>query len=538
MTYNAIVLLPPILVLILAAWTRNVIASLSIGIVVAALMANNFSIVQSLKFSFFKVWDETNITGLWGNGQTEHLYTLGFLLVLGTLISLITHTGGIAAYSAILKQKLKNKKVAEMSSFFLAPLFFLDDFLSILTLGCIIKPITDKFKVPRAKLAYLLDSISSPLCTLIPASSWTAVILSQLKISGISENITSKTLIIGDPFIIYLKSIPFTIYSILVLASSWFIVKKGISYGPMSRHEIISEKTGNLFAGKHPVVSTLKECGIAGSLGNFFIPIGIFLVSLIILLFYSGYQLTPNPTLFNILLAANPFSALFWSCVLSLISSTIYLYYKKVITLETVKDIIASGYKLMLNPLIILLLAWTFAAILKDTLGTGDYLANLLINNLPGFTLPLMIFLSSMVIAASTGSSWGTIAIVLPLSIPAVTALSAGSLPLTPDQASFLYPVIGALISGSLAGVHISLISDSTIMAATSSGSYAIDHLITQLPYVAPAIIFTAIGFMINGLYNTKSWTIQFVIIGIMLALTFFTITLLNKLFKVNANSM
>jgi len=532
MTLNALVLLPPILVLILAVWTRNVIVALSIGILVASLMSTNFSIIETLKFALYKVWEETNIPGLWGNGPVEHLYTFGFLLVLGILISLITYTGGIAAYSAILRQKLKNKKVAEMCSFFLSPFFFLDDYLSTLTVGCIIKPITDKFRVPRVKLAYLLDSMSSPLCTLIPASSWTALILSQLKISGISENVTAGTLIIGDPLLIYLKSMPFTIYSFLVMASSLFIVKKGISYGPMHKHEMIAEKTGNLFAGKHPVISTLKECGVAGSLGNFFVPIGIFLSSLILLLFYSGYQHTSNHTLFNILLAANPFSALFWSSIISLTSSIIYLYYKRVINIESIKDIISSGFNLMINSLIVLLLAWVFAAILKDNLGTGQYLANLLIDNLPGFTLPLMIFLSSMVIACSTGSSWGTIAIVLPLSIPAVTVLSAGALPLTPEQTPLLYPIIGALVSGALAGGHISLISDSTIMAATSSGSYTIDHLLTQLPYVAPAIVFTAIGYMINGIYNSNSLTMQFAILGILLALTLLTVALLNRFFK------
>ena len=418
-----------------------------------------------------------------------------------------------------------------MCSIFLSPLFFLDDYLSILTIGCIIKPITDKFRIPRAKLAYLLDSVSSPLCTLIPASSWTALILSQLKISGISESITEKTLIIGDPLVIYLKSIPFTIYSILVIISSWFIVKQGISYGPMNKHELISEKTGNLFAGKHPVISNLKECGVAGSLGNFFVPIGIFLISLILLLFYSGYHLTPNPTIFNILLAANPFSALFWSSTISLVSSIIYMYYKRVINLESIKDISSSGFNLMIHSLIVLLLAWVFAAILNN-LGTGQYLATLLIDNLPGFTLPLMIFLSSMIIACGTGSSWGTIAIVLPLSIPAVAALSASTLPLIPDQTTLLYPIVGALVSGALAGGHISLISDTTIMASTSSGSYTTDHLLTQLPYVAPAIIFSAIGFTINGIYSSSSYPMQFAILGILLALTLFTIILLNKFFK------
>ena len=533
MSQNAFVLLPPILVLILAVWTRNVIASLTVGILAASLMSTNFSVISALKFTLQKIWEETNISGLWGNGPIEHLYTFGFLLILGILITLITHTGGIAAYSIVLQKKLKSKKVAEMSSFFLSPLFFLDDYLSTLTVGCIVKPITDKFRVPRAKLAFLLDTISSPLCALIPASSWTALILSQLKISGITESVSSNTLIIGDPLVIYLKSIPFTIYATLMLVSAWFIVKYGISYGPMNKHEIIAERTGNLFGGKHPVVTNLKECGVAGSLGNFFVPIGIFLGSLIVLLFYSGYNNASNPTFLNILLAANPFSALFLSSVISLITSLAYLYHKHVINLESIKDIFSSGFNLMINSLLVLLLAWVFASILEN-LGTGQYLAMLLIDNLPTFTLPLMIFISSMVIACSTGSSWGTIAIVLPLSIPAVTALGANLIPLTPDQTPLIYPIIGALISGALAGSHISLISDSTIMAATSSGSYTIDHLLTQLPYVAPAIAFTSIGFLINGIYNSDSLVLQLTITGIMLILTLISIVLLNKLFKSN----
>ena len=241
---------------------------------------------------------------------------------------------------------------------------------------------------------------------------------------------------------------------------------------------------------------------------------------------------TANRTLLNILLAADPFFSLFWSSVISLITSIIYLYSKRLINFKSLGEIIVSGYKLMQSSLLVLLLAWAFASILKDHLGTGQYLANLLIDNLPEFTLPLMIFLSSMIIACSTGSSWGTIAIVLPLSIPAVTILP-GSLPLIPAQTPLLYPIIGALLSGSLAGAHISLIADSTVMSSTSSGSYPIDHFITQLFYALPAIIFTVVGCLINGiLYQSNSIPTQFILLAVLIIMTLLTLVLLNRFLK------
>lgn len=506
-----LVIIPAVIVLGTAIITRKVILSLIMGILSASLIAVNFSPIKAVGLITKRLLDQTHLKNIFLQNQSPtHLYTFGFLICLGIIISLITITGGVSAYSKLIEPKLKNKKNVETTSLILSSMLFLDDYLNSLIVGCVIRPLTDKFKIPRAKLAFLLDALSAPLCVLFPASSWTALILTELKTSGISSEVTSSTLLISDVFKAYLNSILFMFYPIILIANVWLIVRRQLSFGPMKDQEEIAEKSGNLFNNKEPIEVKLESCKSTGSIWDFIIPIFSFLSFTIIFLLYLGNWsiYSPIKTFFNAILNTNPLLALFMASLLSLIISILYLTLNKKISSNELVQAIQGGFNLMKNSLIVLLLAWTLGSILEQDLQTGQYLANLLIQTIPALLLPAMIFISSIIISASTGSAWGTIAIMMPLSIPATVTFTNLPIPILIDQAPLIYPVIGALISGAIAGGHISPISDSTVMAATSAGSYHIDHLITQLAYVIPAIISSMLSLTITGII-TKHYHID-----------------------------
>lgn len=534
MELHWIVLVPSILVILIAIITKNVIISLLTGIISAALIAKKIVLSDAIELILCRIISETHIKSFYcKNTPSDHLFTFGFLILLGIIISLITHTGGIKAYSKKIESKIKTKKNIESISLILSLFFFLDDYLNTLTVGCIMKPLTDRFKIPRVKLAFLLDSMSAPLCVILPASSWVAFILSQLETSGIQEKINKTTQIIGDTFQVYFHSIPYMLYPIILILSTWFIVRKQISFGIMYQQEKKAEKTNNLYGGKKPLISKISECKVnEGSIWDFIIPIGSFLFSIVFFLLYSGSWtfFGGNKTLFNALLDANPFFALFMSSLISLSISIIYQSLKKNINFYDIKNITLNGIGLMKNSLIVLILAWTLGSILDKDLNTGQYVASLLLNTLPIYTLALTIFITSIAISSSTGSAWGTIAITIPLSIPAVSAFENLSIPITYEQASLLPSVIGALISGAIAGGHISPISDSTVMSSMSSGSYHIDHVSTQVEYIIPVILSSSIGFLLLGIYaKTNQFYIVPVVLLLCIILSFTILYLKNK---------
>lgn len=517
-----IVLIPPALVLIVALVKRNVILALSTGIISSAIIATNAAPIATIKLIIEKMFNQSHISRIWqGSEAPSNVYTFLFLIMLGIIISLITHTGGITAYSKILKKRLHDKRSVETSSLLLSSCFFIDDYLNSLTVGSIMRPITDQNNIPRAKLAYLIDTMSSPLCILIPASSWVALIITQLRASGISNN--PGSLIVSDPFFLYVKSLPFMFYPAILIISVWFVVRKKISFGLMRKQEMEAEKTGNLFGGKPPITSKIEISDSGkGTLLDFISPIALFLSSFIVALLYSGnYIINPQQTFLSALHTANSIYALFLAAAITLlITIPIYLISKK-INLKELITIAISGADLMKNSLLVLLLAWTLGELLTTDLQTGNYLANLLLGTLPIALLPVMVFITSAIITATTGSAWGTIAIVTPLAIPAAAGfINAGE---AAESLKIIYPVIAALLSGAVAGGHMSPISDSTVMSSTSSGCYHLDHLATQISYIIPPVIGTLSAFIISGIainyLNSTISSLMAAAIGLTIAL-------------------
>lgn len=501
-----IVLFPPLLVLIVAFVTRNVLLSLATGIISAAAIATSFSPIKTVELIACRLIKETNIQNLWCPlGSPDHFYTFVFLIALGIIISFITHSGGIAAYISTLEKRLHTKKATQFVCLLLSACFFIDDYLSSLVVGSIMRPLTDKFNIPRVKLAFLLNAMSAPLCVIIPASSWTAMILINLQVAGVSEKLDSNLFIKADPLGAYWHTIAYLFYPFFIIASAFFIVACSISFGSMRTQELDAEQTGNLFGGKQPIAVRLAQQENNGSLVDFFGPIGLFLSLVFILLLYSGnwHLFGGDASLSTALQQANIFLALCFASVTTLGITLLVAKLQKKLTLNNLKNISVSGFMLMQNSLLILLLAWTLSSLLKDDLHAGQYIAHLILGALPTFLLPTMIFFTALIIAASIGSAWGTIMIMMPLAVPIITAATSLPLPIDESSAFLLGPIIGGLLSGSVAGGPISPIADSTVMSSTSSGAYHLDHIATQFGYVTPAIAGTTLALLIVGLTGT-----------------------------------
>jgi Na+/H+ antiporter NhaC len=482
---NWIVVIPPLLVLGLAVLTHRVLFSLFIGIVASALIVTNWQITSTVLFILHNFWQQLY--------DASNLYTFAFLIILGMIISLMSAAGGTSAYGTIIKNILKSARSAKFSSIILSLLFMIDDFFSCLTVGCIMRPLTDSFKIPRAKLAFLIDSLAAPLVIIMPVSTWIAMLLMQLDKAGISDVIADKPIFNADPFLTYLQIIPYVFYSFIILTSVWFIIKYNISFGLMRTHEEIAQKTGNLFGGKEPQKTTITESPKCGSLFDFMYP----LVSLIIISFLG------------FLYSHDAFFAFLVGSIFSCLTSLALMMARNKITTKQLKPVAIEGYELMIGSIQILFLAWTFSSILKNDLQTGQYIAHLLLGSLPGWFLPSMFFMASLITAIATGSSWGTIAVMIPIAVPMVATFFGVSTPASITSVPMLLPVLGAIFSGAVAGDHVSPIGTTTVMSATSAGAYLDDHVWTQLPYALPALIATIIAYIISGILVGYPWWIS-----------------------------
>ncbi len=486
------VLLPPFLVLGTVLITQNLNRAFIIGILSAAFISTHYSVSAALSLLAHRVIDQICVV--------DYLYMYAFLIFIGTLIILLSYTGGARAFANAITKHLKSAKAVETASLVISAFLFIDDYLSNLTVGYVIRPLTDRFHVPRAKLAYLIHTMSSPLVILIPVSSWVAMITGQLNLAGISTD--SHVRIIADPFFIYLATIPFIFYSIFTILSAFLIVRNKISYGPMHIQEVIASQSGNLFGGKTPIAQHLAmHEGTHGRVIDLVLPLVILIVSIFAgLLFMGGFTLFGGPNGFIDALKNNnhTFFVFFIASAFTLAFSILFSYSRKTLHLPHLKTIFAQGFGLMKGAIIMLFFASILGALFKQDLQIGNYLANLLYGATALPLLPCFIFILSALVAIITGTSWGTIALMLPITVQLITSLLSKQA-LYPEQIALLLPLLGAVFSGAVCGDHVSPISETTIMAATSAGSYPLDHAYTQFFYAIPAIAAAAIAFLIAG---------------------------------------
>ncbi len=501
-----IVIIPPFITFACALITKKIGRSLLLGIFFAAFIFGRFSLDIAITITTARLWANTQLYELFTwTGTFNNIYIYGFLFIIGIITALINATGGTQAYAKKIKQYIHSKKKAEFASLFLSLFLFLDDYLSCLTVGCVMRPLTDHFKIPRVKLAFLIDSLAAPFIIMVPVSSWVAVTCNQLQKSGISDT-SSASLVFADQFYVYLLTIPFLFYSIILIINTWFIIDQRISFGTIKKHESLAEKTGNLFGGKNPPTTTVTQCAHEKnpSLIDFMLPICLLVGLVIFGLLYQGGFFSENKTFVKALQNADSFPVLFFASLTSLLISVAVATVRKRITLSTLPRIIYDGIKLMAPAIVILILAWTFSDLLTHYLHTGDYLAYLLSGSLPIVLFPLIFYLLTALIATMLGSSWATMFIMIPIAIPMLVTCTHLPPPLVLYQIPLLIPTLGAILSGAVTGDHLSPIASTTIMATTSTGTHLIDHVQTQLAYSWPTVLGTALAFLLAGL--TVTW--------------------------------
>ena len=508
LSYTSII--PPLLVLSLGIMTHRVFFSLLSGVLSAALIAKGGNLLTTSKLLGWRLFESSGLhnigsfSAILGN---DELLLFIFLGNLGIIVTLLEYSGGATAYAAALTERLKTKRQVEQTSLLLSLCFFIDDYFSSLTVGTIMRPLTDKFRIPRVKLAFLVDSMSAPLAIMVPISSWVAVIISQLMKVGISPTATATTTIIADPFFVYLSSVPFILYSLIMIISAFFIVRSRISFGAMRQHEIIAEKDGNMHGGKEaPRKMSCKMVEARdGGLFDFFAPLSIFLGSVACGLLYTGnHWWFGGPNSFVMALRmANSSLALAIGSIIA-VSSTCSLLLARRTSWNTIGALLQNGIALMSPAIIILWLSWTLGSLMRLDLLTGEYLAQTLLGSVPMALFPLMFFLASGVISFAMGSSWGAVAIMIPIAVPMTIGCAGLIVPVAIAQLPIILPVLGAILSGAVLGDHISPISDTTIMSSTSSCANHIDHVYTQFLYVLPIFSATCCAFLVAGI--TCSW--------------------------------
>ncbi|CAN5193708.1 Na+/H+ antiporter NhaC family protein [soil metagenome] len=524
-----IVLVPPLCILLAVFFTKRLNLSLWAGLLAAALVAGNGSLISSLKILINRLWAQAT--------DLDNLYLYAFLIILGIIICLLEYSGAALAFAQKLTHHLRSGKAAQTSTLWLSTSLFIDDYLSCLTSGYVMRSLTDKFNIPRAKLAYLIHSLSGPLVIMAPISSWIALITSQLENAGISNAAHAKTKILADPFYVYLQSIPYIFYSILLIVSVWFIVRRSISYGPMHAQELIAKQTGNLFGGKAEIASkTAALLTNPGSAWGLVIPILVLISSFVLgILWGGGYWLLGGSYSFLEALQKNNQTSLMLliaSLITLAIAFAVYYRTNGDMSGKQLSKIIFEGYSVMKTSIVMVFLASTMGIMLREDLQTGAYLAQALYSILSIALLPLLFYIISIITALITGSAWGTIALLVPIAVQMTTSLLAVPLPTTIESAFILIPVLGALFSGAVCGNHISPLAETTIMSASAAGCYPLDHSITQFWYALPAIICAGISF---GLIGFLPWSIALnfiVALGTGMVACGIIIVIANRLWK------
>ncbi len=470
-------LAPPVIAIVLALITKEVYSSLFIGIISGALLYANFNSVNA----FDAIFSEGFISSLadgWNVG------ILIFLVVLGTIVCLMNKAGGSAAYGKWAAQKIKSRKGAMLATFGLGVLIFVDDYFNCLTVGNVMRPITDNHRISRAKLAYLVDATAAPICMIAPISSWAAAVV------GVVEGY--------DGFDLFIRAIPYNLYSLLTIAMIIFITAMGIEYGPMKKHERNAILYGDLYTtpdrpyeGQDGEVSAGK-----GKVIDLVIPVLILIILCILGMLYTG-GLLEGENIINAFANCDASLGLSLGSSLALIITIIYMMVRKVLTFNECMECLPEGFKAMVPAILILTFAWTLSGI-TNLLGAREYVSSIFEGSAANLLvlLPAIVFAVAVGMSFSTGTSWGTFGILLPI----VTAIEG----LGPE---LLVITVSACLAGAICGDHCSPISDTTIMSSTGAMCNHINHVQTQLPYAMTVAAVSFVGYIIAGFVHS-AWII------------------------------
>lgn len=495
MDFSFLVITPPLVVIAAVLLTRRMIVSFIMGIIWAALLATGFNVFEAALLigkRFLANSGVSQLTSWKGVVDNWNLAIFVFLCSLGTLIAILQRTGAAIAYGKFIRKFVHTRKQVEISSLLLSFFFFIDDYFSALTVGSVMRPLAALYNLSPVKLAFLVTAMASPIAILSPISSWVGEIVLQLRLTGISQD-GSGVVIAADAFNVFLNTIPFVFYAIILIVSTWYIVLRKISYGPMAYHEQ-HDHASAIEAHQEP-----EDCQC--SIFDFIFPLLVLVGTIFVMLaFTGGYHLFGGSNgLFAALKNGVVHQSLLIGGLAGVIITSIYFLAQRKIMLKDIFLCIKDGSWLMIPSIIMLIHAWTLGSLLKTDLHTGDYIAEWfgLCVCIPIF--PAVCFIVTSIISSLIGSAWAAIGLMFPIIIPmlqTLTGITSGS---SMDAVPLLLPIIGATLSGSVIGTHLSLIADNPIMSAASTGANHLEHIKTMSWYVIPVGIATTVAYLIIG---------------------------------------
>lgn len=502
-------IIPPVLTIALAFITKDVIVSLFLGILSGCVIVAGGNPAAAL----MRLTDL--LAGSLADGWNIRIFL--FCGLLGALVGMLSKTGAAQAFGIWMSKKLKNGTASQFATFIFGLIVFIDDYFNSLTVGTVMRPINDQHKVPRAKLAYILDSTAAPVCILAPVSSWVVTVMSIVRNSdgfgklGISD------------FEFFIRAIPYNLYALTTLLMILVIIFFKTDFGAMKKSEALAKTTGRLWneevygviSGDVPEEQTTRAKPI-----DMLLPI-LLLIVFAIAFFpaVSWINAVDGTTITNIPQAAASMSlreafintdssyALFYAIIFTLTVTYIYYLARHLMNLKEASEAVRDGIKSMVPALIILTMAWSIGTVIRSApadggLGLGRYLSELVVNSsFPLWILPSIVFALSAVIAFATGTSWGTFGIMIPIIMPIAVGLTenAGLAQSTALNAVFI--CISAVLGGAVFGDHASPISDTTILSSTGAACPHLEHVATQMPYALFVAGCSLAGFIIGGIF-------------------------------------
>ena len=462
-------LLPPVIAIVLALITKEVYSSLFIGILVGGLLWSNFGFEGTVLHAF-----NDGIVASLSDGYNVGI--LIFLVILGAIVCLMNKAGGSAAFGRWAKENIKSRVGAQFSSIVLGCLIFIDDYFNCLTVGSVMRPITDKHKISRVKLAYLIDATAAPICIIAPISSWAAAV------AAFAED--------GQGLNLFIRAIPYNFYALLTIVMMVGLVVLKADFGPMAKYEKNAVENGDLFSGADPYASMRDEADEAkGSVLDLVLPIVVLVVSCIIGMIYSGgfFSGADFVTAFS---DSDASVGLMLGSAFGLVFTLVYYLIRRAMSFRDMMACIPEGFKAMVPAIMILTFAWSLKN-MTDSLGAKYFVRDFVWANASAFQmfLPVIVFLIGCLLAFATGTSWGTFGVLIPI-VQSVFSMD--------DPMAII--CVSACMAGAVCGDHCSPISDTTIMASAGAQCDHVNHVSTQLPYAISCAVIAGVTYVIAGL--------------------------------------
>ena len=468
-------LVPPLVAIVLALITKEVYSSLFIGIITGGLLYSGYAF-------------EATIDHVYSDGLIYTLcdpddgpYNVGiliFLVLLGIIVCLMNRAGGSAAFGEWASKHIKTRVGAQLATIFLGILIFIDDYFNCLTVGSVMRPVTDKHKVSRAKLSYLIDSTAAPICIIAPVSSWAAAV------SGFVP---------GDEngIALFIKTIPYNFYAILTIVMMIALAISGTDFGPMALHEKNAKDNDDLFTTpERPYTDSANEkVSSKGKVIDLVIPVVALVICCIIGMIYTGGFFS-GESFINAFANSDASVGLVYGSFFGLIITLILYLVRRVLSFKDCMECIPEGFKAMVAPILILIFAWTLKE-MTSSLGAKEFVAGLVENYASEvlFILPLIVFLVAVFLSFATGTSWGTFGILIPI----VVNLFVDS------DTTMMIIAMSACMAGAVCGDHCSPISDTTIMSSAGAQCNHLNHVSTQIPYALTCAIISGLCYFVAG---------------------------------------